>query len=83
MKELSHERRNELTATLDPPRTSEHLEARPSKGSHLWGGRVFAGLSYGSGILILLVLAAVAVFLVIEAWPALSGKGGGPATESQ
>ena len=41
-------------------------------GSRVWGGRVFAGLSYGSGILILLVLAAVAVFLVVQALPALT-----------
>jgi len=33
---------------------------------------VFAGLSYGSGVLILLVLAAVAVFLVVQALPALT-----------
>nr|WP_227748084.1 phosphate ABC transporter permease subunit PstC [Oerskovia douganii] len=37
-------------------------------------GRLFAGLSTGAGILILLVLAAVAVFLVIEAWPALTAS---------
>ncbi|MBM7479972.1 phosphate transport system permease protein [Oerskovia jenensis] len=37
-------------------------------------GRLFAGLSTGAGILILVVLAAVAVFLVIEAWPALTAS---------
>jgi len=65
-----------LTAsTLTPPRADgESINSKASGGSHLWGGRVFAGLSYGSGILILLVLAAVAVFLIIEAWPALTAS---------
>lgn len=35
------------------------------------GDRVFAGLSTGSGVLILAILAGVAAFLVTEAWPAL------------
>nr|WP_126033006.1 phosphate ABC transporter permease subunit PstC [Bifidobacterium castoris] len=35
--------------------------------------RVFAGLAYGSGLLILAVLAAVAVFLLVRAWPAIGG----------
>ena len=35
-------------------------------------GRVFAGLSTGAGALILAVLVAVAVFLLVEAWPALT-----------
>ena len=36
--------------------------------------KVFAGLSTGAGVLILVVLAAVAVFLVVEAWPALTAS---------
>lgn len=44
----------------------------PTKGG--LAGRAFAGLSTGAGILILLVLAAVAVFLVVEAWPALTAS---------
>ncbi len=43
---------------------------RPSTGG--FGGRLFAGLSTGAGLLILVTLAAVAVFLVVEAWPALT-----------
>lgn len=34
--------------------------------------RIFGWTAAGSGVLIVMVLAAVAVFLVIEAWPALS-----------
>lgn len=37
-------------------------------------GRVFAGLSTGAGALILVVLAAVAGFLLLEAWPALTAS---------
>nr|WP_245818551.1 phosphate ABC transporter permease subunit PstC [Haloechinothrix alba] len=36
------------------------------------GDRVFAGLSTGAGLLILFVLAGVAAFLLVEAWPALT-----------
>jgi len=62
-------------SSLSPPRADvERTESRPPRGSHLWSGRVFAGFSYGSGILILLVLAAVAAFLVVRAWPALTAS---------
>jgi len=37
------------------------------------GDRVFGGLARGAGILILVTLAAVALFLFSEAWPALTG----------
>ncbi|WP_282689309.1 MULTISPECIES: phosphate ABC transporter permease subunit PstC [unclassified Streptomyces] len=36
------------------------------------GDRLFAGFSTGAGILILIVLAGVAAFLITEAWPALT-----------
>ena len=36
------------------------------------GDRIFSGLASGSGIVILTVLAGVAVFLVIKAWPAIT-----------
>jgi phosphate transport system permease protein len=36
------------------------------------GDRIFAGSATGSGIFILLVLAGVAVFLITEAWPAIT-----------
>lgn len=41
-------------------------------GSHDRAGRVFRWAATGSGVLILAVLAAVAGFLLLEAWPALS-----------
>lgn len=60
------------SATTSPRTDGAGLtRSRPARGSHLWSGRIFAGLSYGSGILILVVLAAVAVFLVVRAWPAI------------
>jgi phosphate transport system permease protein len=49
------------SAPPSPPRPTRRL-----------GDRVFAGSATGAGILILLVLAGVAVFLVTEAWPALT-----------
>jgi phosphate transport system permease protein len=36
------------------------------------GDRVFSGSATGAGILILMVLAGVALFLVIQAWPAIT-----------
>ncbi len=36
------------------------------------GDRVFGGLAQAAGVLILITLAAVAIFLVTEAWPALT-----------
>ena len=41
--------------------------SRPSRANG-----VFAGLSRGSALVILLVLAAVATFLLVEAWPAIT-----------
>ncbi len=49
------------SAAPSPPRPVRRL-----------GDRVFAGSATGSGILILLVLAGVAVFLIAEAWPAIT-----------
>ncbi len=37
-------------------------------------GRTFFGLSIGAGVTILVTLAAVAVFLLIEAWPAVTAS---------
>jgi phosphate transport system permease protein len=50
-----------------PPRTS--LDDAPGR----LGDKIFGGLSKGAGILILVTLAAVAAFLISEAWPALTG----------
>ncbi len=48
------------------PRTSDRRAAtRP-------GDRIFSGLSVGSGTLILVILAGVAIFLLGEAWPAIT-----------
>ncbi len=46
----------------------EFAERRGSKRAD----RIFAGVARGSGILILVLLAAVALFLVVESWPAIT-----------
>jgi phosphate transport system permease protein len=46
----------------------------PKSGAHGVGDRIFSGLATGSGIFILALLAGVAVFLVIEAWPAITAS---------
>jgi phosphate transport system permease protein len=55
--------------TSAPPPADEVRAAAPPRDR---AGRVFAGLSTGAGALILVVLAAVAGFLLYEAWPALT-----------
>lgn len=57
----------EATATA----TEERIARRPGRDR---AGRIFAGVSTGAGALILGVLAAVAGFLLIEAWPALTAS---------
>jgi phosphate transport system permease protein len=57
----------------DPATGAEALRKRRGTGV---GSGVFAGLSVGSGTLILFILAAVAAFLLIQAWPALSAAPG-------
>jgi len=54
-----------VTTTTAPP------TPRPRRRA---GDRVFAGSATGAGILILVVLAGVAIFLVSEAWPAFTAK---------
>ncbi len=55
-----------MTATRTPPQpTTGRPVRRP-------GDRVFAGTARGAGILILVILAGVAAFLVVEAVPALT-----------
>ncbi|RKN41730.1 phosphate ABC transporter permease subunit PstC [Streptomyces hoynatensis] len=52
-----------------PPTT----EKTGTRGAPLrLGDRVFAGASTGAGVLILVILAGVAAFLVSEAWPAVT-----------
>jgi phosphate transport system permease protein len=54
------------TTDLAPARAARHRGRLPD--------RVFHGLSAGAGWLILVVLAAVAIFLFLRAWPALSAS---------
>ncbi|WP_216211320.1 phosphate ABC transporter permease subunit PstC [Amycolatopsis aidingensis] len=51
-----------------PPSTASPTRGRARQRP---GDRVFSGLSTGAGVLILVVLAGVATFLLVEAWPAL------------
>ncbi len=59
--------------TVTSPTRSPRTPAAASGGtrSRRRSGRGFYGLSLGAGISILVVLAAVAAFLLIEAWPAI------------
>jgi phosphate transport system permease protein len=56
-----------LTARGDSLTTGTKV-TRPSRA----GDRVFAGLATGAGVTILVLLAGVAIFLVVKAWPALT-----------
>jgi phosphate transport system permease protein len=47
------------------------VSERTSRSRVRAGDRVFAGLSTGAGALILAILAGVATFLLVEAWPAV------------
>jgi phosphate transport system permease protein len=58
----------ELTKEPAPPPAATTSTAKPVVQR---GDRIFAGLSTGSGSLILVVLAAVAAFLLLQAFPAL------------
>lgn len=41
----------------------------PAESTSRFGDRIFCGISFGAGLLILVTLAAVALFLFTEAWP--------------
>ncbi len=56
-----------MTITDSPP-GGDTAVTPPEKTSKL-GDRIFSGISLGAGILILVTLAAVALFLITEAWP--------------
>ena len=58
----------------DPDAPSDAAAAVRAASTGRVASRVFAGLSTGAGVLILVTLAAVAVFLVLEAWPALTAS---------
>ncbi|MET0763623.1 MAG: phosphate ABC transporter permease subunit PstC [Blastococcus sp.] len=53
------------SAPPEPPRPKRRV-----------GDRVFAGTATGAGIVILLVLAGVAAFLIIQSWPAVTAPAG-------
>lgn len=58
-----------------PPARAERLKsagALGGKSSGNLGNKVFYGFSYGAGIVILVLLALVALFLLIRAWPAIT-----------
>lgn len=64
-------------AVLSPPKVGgrpdqQEPRARRSKGG--LAGRLFEYLAVGAGLLILVTLAAVAGFLVLRAWPALTAS---------
>jgi phosphate transport system permease protein len=68
-----------VTITL-PPTTTPTAEPPPPPPSSApatkrLGDRIFSGLSTGAGVLILIVLALVALFLVTESIPALTADG--------
>ncbi|MFC4948513.1 phosphate ABC transporter permease subunit PstC [Pseudonocardia sp. GCM10023141] len=54
-----------------PPVTTSTPTTRPPKAVQQRGDRLFAGAARGAGIFILVVLAGVAAFLVIQAIPAI------------
>ena len=56
-----------MTITESPPDTGS--ASRPTEQTSKLGDRIFGGLSFGAGILILVTLAAVTLFLITEAWP--------------
>ena len=59
----------------DSPRGGDTVAAPTEKTSKL-GDRVFGGISLGAGVLILVTLAAVALFLITEAWPTFTAPAG-------
>ncbi len=58
-----------MTITDTPP--GGDTVVNPTESTSRLGDRIFGGISLGAGILILVTLAAVALFLFVEAWPAL------------
>jgi phosphate transport system permease protein len=61
-----------MTATLERPPQPGDLESMPGVGKR--GDKIFGGLSMGAGIMILVVLAGVAAFLIKEAIPTFTGE---------
>ena len=64
-----------MTATQTPAHQSRPpSDSSTPKPVRRPGDRIFAGISRGSGILILVILAGVAAFLLIEAFPAFTAE---------
>ncbi|HLT85670.1 MAG TPA: phosphate ABC transporter permease subunit PstC [Phototrophicaceae bacterium] len=59
------------TAAPTPSTSGPAPVVRAGRTPGKLGNRVFAGISTGAGVVILVVLAAVAIFLLYRAWPAL------------
>ncbi|MGW0497780.1 phosphate ABC transporter permease subunit PstC [Streptomyces sp. NPDC003007] len=55
-----------------PPKPSEAEQKRAARGATRPGDRIFLGLSRGSGILVLVIMAAIAAFLAYRAALAIS-----------
>ena len=58
--------------TQEPTSATTGAALRPTRKSR--GDAIFAGISKSAGVLILAVLAGVALFLIIEAWPAVTAS---------
>jgi len=59
------------TAAPSPSTPDASPVVRPGRTPGRVGNRIFSGISTGAGVVILVVLAAVALFLLYRAWPAL------------
>ncbi len=59
---------------MDTTTNAGQLLAAASGGERRWGDRIFSNLSVAAGVTILALLAGVALFLLIEALPAVSAS---------
>ncbi|MES4886414.1 phosphate ABC transporter permease subunit PstC [Streptomyces sp. NPDC096012] len=62
----------DISTTTDAPPPTPHQPTAAKRGAGRPGDRIFLGLSRGSGILLLLIMAAIAVFLAYRASLAIS-----------
>ncbi|WP_051171982.1 phosphate ABC transporter permease subunit PstC [Microbacterium indicum] len=62
-----------MTTTTTGPDPVAPTPAPPSKAKQRAGDRVFSGTALGAGIIILVTLALVAIFLIIQSIPAIFG----------
>lgn len=64
------------TSDTRPASSPQPVEpnARPRRSMEGFAGRAFRWTATGAGVVILVVLAAVAIFLVIRAWPAMTTR---------